>query len=327
MPENVNILNDINKVFIPCRIILEMEALTSLYLAMYNYDQIKELPQSRPPSKKLIEIFKVVNVKPLERIIDYFINCTVRKVKPVVMYARNHHDIFRMGNVVPYTKSRVSVYFALHRLKLKFLFIKNFLDKFEDNRYKLDFFQTPEMDNEPTLLSVLYEDYYNKNKMNLKLMLPKNRVSERVSKLMLNQDSLSNEDIITMATSNFYNDDAHKIKFIMRGIKASIFVSKILFAQMDVLTPFSHIKETIIDPEEIMISNDFIPELIPAMSKSLSENNLNQLKECFKAFDFLMIKVLDGINHAIEIASGGLIKIDLEDTLYSSGNVFSDLTV
>ncbi|MCK5022313.1 MAG: hypothetical protein KAR54_03640, partial [Candidatus Pacebacteria bacterium] len=113
MPESSIILYDLNKVFIPCRTVLEMEALTSLFLEYYNYNDIKELPQSQPSSQKLIEKFHVIECEPLEHIIDSFINVIVSKLKPIVMYERDHHDRFRMGNVVAYTKTRLCLYFAL----------------------------------------------------------------------------------------------------------------------------------------------------------------------------------------------------------------------
>ena len=72
MPESGTILYDLNKVFIPCRTVLEMEALTSLFLEYYNYEEIKELPLSQPSSEKIIEKFHVINVEPLEHIIEYF---------------------------------------------------------------------------------------------------------------------------------------------------------------------------------------------------------------------------------------------------------------
>ncbi|MFX0106517.1 MAG: hypothetical protein ACFE75_13665, partial [Candidatus Hodarchaeota archaeon] len=81
-------------------------------------------------------------------------------------------------------------------------------------------------------------------------------------------------------------------------------------------------KETMIDAEEIMISQDFIPELIPAISNCIAEENMNQLEDCFRAYEFMMNRVLEGINNAVEIASGGQINLGLEDTIYSTGNVF-----
>ena len=164
MPESSDILNDLNKVFIPCRTVLEMEALTSLILEHYNYDMIKEVPKSQPTSQQLIELFRVVEIEPLERIIEYFIDVVVNRLKPIVMYERDHHDRFRMGNVVAYTKTRVCLYLALHRLKLKFLIIKHFMDNFKKNNYKLDDAQS---EGYRTFLSAFYKDYFEKNLMNL----------------------------------------------------------------------------------------------------------------------------------------------------------------
>lgn len=319
MPESSIILNDINKVFIPCRTVLEMEALTSLLLEHHNYDLIKEIPKSQPTSQQLIEVFRVINIEPLERIIEYFIDVVVNRLKPIVMYERDHHDRFRMGNVVAYTQTRVCLYLALHRLKLKFLIIKNFMDNFKKNKFKLD---ESQYEGHRTFLSAFYKDYSEKNLMNLKLMLSTKRVSERVSELIDTSDTITNEDIIQALSFKQFLDDKNRIKFIMREIKASLFVCKVMFAKMDVFTPFTLAKETMIDAEEVMISQDFIPELIPAISSCLLEQHLDQLKDCFRAYDFMETRVLEGINHAIDIASGGQINLEIEDTIYDTGNIF-----
>jgi hypothetical protein len=310
MPESSVILNDLNKVFIPCRTVLEMEALTSLLLEHFNYEMIREIPKSQPTSQSLIKVFKVVDVEPLERIIEYFIDVVVNRLKPIVMYERDHHDRFRMGNVVAYTKTRMCLYLALHRLKLKFLIIKDFMDKFKENKFQLN-----ENQNEGyrTFLSTFHKEYTEKNTMNLKLMLSTKRVSERVSELLDTKDTITNDDIIQALTFKKYLDDKNRIKFIMREILAKI----------DVQNPFSIARETMIDTEDIMISQDFIPELIPAISKCLSENQRDQLTDCFKAYEFMINSVLEGINYAIKIASGGQIDLDLDGTIYNTGNIFN----
>jgi len=322
MPESSEILNDLNKVFIPCRTILEMEALTSLFLEYYNYDLIKEIPKSQPSSQKIIEIFRILECQPLERIIKYFIDGVVQKLKPIVMYERDHHDRFRRGNVVAYTKTRVCLYLALHRLKLKFMFIKHFMNIFKDNEFKLDIPEEQEDLAPHMFISSFYKGYTHKNKMNLKLMLSSKRVSERVKKLIDIKDIITNEDIINAITFKKYLDDNSRIKFIMREIKASIFVCKVMFAQIDVFDPFSEGKEVMIDAEEFMLNQDFIPVLIPAISNAYSSRKKNQLEDLFRAYEFMMNRVLEGINYAIEIASGGQILLELDGTIYSSGNIF-----
>jgi hypothetical protein len=319
MPESSVLLNEINKVFIPCRTVLEMEALTSLFLDNHNYELLREIPQSQPSSHQLIEVFRVIKIEPLERIIQYFIDVVVNRLKPIVMYARDHHDRYRMGNVAAYTQTRVCLYLALHRLKLKFLIVKHFMDKFKANNYQLS---TSQDEGYRTFLSAFHKDYADKNLMNLKLMLSSKRMSERVSELMDDNDIITNEDIIQALSFKQFLDDNDRIKFIMREIKASLFVCKIMFAKIDVPNPFTIAKETMIDGEDVMISQDFLPELIRDISLSIINNTHSLTEDCFTAYDFLMHRVLEAINNAIKIASGGEIVLDLDDTIYSTGNLF-----
>jgi len=319
MPESSEILNDLNKVFIPCRTVLEMEALTSLFLEEHNYAILKEMPQSQPTSRQLVEVFQVVNVEPLEHIIEYFIDVVASKLKPIVMYARDHHDRFRMGKVSAYTKTRMCLYLALQRLKLKFLIINDFMKKFKANEFKLSDSQS---EGYRSFISAFYKYYFEKNMMNLRLMLSSKRMSERVSKLMDTSKTITNEDIIQALSFKRFLDDKSRIKFIMREIKASLFVCKVMFAKMDVFHPFTIARESLYDVEEIMTSQDFLPELIPDISACLSGNLSEQVQNCFKAYELMMDSVLEGINSAIEIASGGEIILEAEDTIYSTGNLF-----
>lgn len=319
MPESSVILNDLNKVFIPCRTVIEMEALTSLFLENHNYDLLRELPKSQPTSVDVISVFKVLKVEPLERIIEYFVDVVVNRLKPIVMYERDHHDRYRMGNVVAYTKTRVCLYLALHRLKLKFLIIKAFMDKFKKNGYQLDVSQDGGY---RSFLSSFYKHYLDKNLMNLKLMLSSKRLSESVQEMLSVSDTITNDDIINALTFKEFLDDKSRIRFIMREIKASLFVCKMMLAKIDVLQPFLIARETMLDAEELMISQDFIPELIPAMSQCILDKNESQLEDCFKAYEFMMEAALEGINSAIKIASGNQIILDTDDTIYNTGNIF-----
>jgi hypothetical protein len=96
-----------------------------------------------------------------------------------------------------------------------------------------------------------------------------------------------------------------------------------MFAKMDVITPFSKSKELNVNPERMMVSQDFIPELIPAISKCIRDNNPRHLHTLLEAFDFMMENVFESINNAFEIASGGGIMLDGDETMFSLGNVFS----
>jgi hypothetical protein len=300
-----------------------MEAIISIYLINGNYEFIKEVPETRPTSERLIKILGVTDKQLQIDIINYFINCAIPKVKPIVMYERKHHDRFRMGNISAYTKTRLCLYFGLHLLKLKFLIVKSFINKFKSANYNLDPLLEDGSKENISFLTAFTKDYYKKNEVLLKLMIPQKRVSARVKELLNDKGTITSEKLIEMATFVDYLDRENVIKFIMRGIKASIFVCKLMFAKMDLHNPFSSKEESVFNIEEIMISNDFIPTLLPAISNSLRENNLNQLKDCIKAFDFLMDKVLNAINKTIEIASGGDIELELNDTIYYDGDIFN----
>ncbi|TXT58494.1 MAG: hypothetical protein BAJALOKI1v1_1630004 [Promethearchaeota archaeon] len=322
--EHNKILNDLNKVFIPCRTVLEMEALISLYLLDHNYNHIKEVPHTRPSSEHLIKILGYQDTPFYMDIIDFFINCAIPKVKPLVTYARDNHDRIRMGNIIPYSKTRVCVYLALHQLKLKFLIIKSIIDKFKEKIPNKTYSNlTRQEKNVKIHLTEFSEEYYLKNKMNLTILFPKSKASDRVKKMLKNDHSITGEKLLEMATSREFFDKNNIIKFIMREIKASVFVCKLMFAKMDLADPFSKTEETMIDAEEVMTSNDFIPELIPAICQNMDENNLDQLKSCIGAFYFLLDKVFEGINRAVEIASRGQLQLEIYEPIYYTGNILS----
>ncbi len=322
MVEERSIEMDLGRVFIPCRIVLEMEAITSLYLELSNYSTIKEVPEGRPSAEELVVALKVKGNVFYERVIDYFINTTVAKIKPIAMYARKHHDRYRMGNVLPYAKTRVCLYLALHRLKVKFLIIKDFIQKFKNSQSGLDMFFHPNDKSHKSVMSALYNYFTIKNRYNLELMLPKEGVSDRVKSLIDNLDSMTRDRLYDLATYVAHSEESNIIKFMMRQIKASIFICRIMFAKMDVLTPFARGKEILIEEEEIMVSNDFLPSILPAMSVCFRQKNYGHLKDLFTAFNFMMNRVLDSINYAYNTASGGELTLGLEETLYNTGNLF-----
>jgi len=173
-----------------------------------------------------------------------------------------------------------------------------------------------------SFLSSFYKYYSEKNLMNLKLMLSSKRISERVAKLIDTSDVITNEDIIQALSFKKFLDDRSRIKFVMREIKSSLFVCKIMFASIDVFNPFLLAKETMIDSEELMINQDFLPELIPDISHCIQEEKTNLVEDCYTAFEFMITRVLEGINNAVKIASGGEIILEIDGTIYNTGNLF-----
>jgi len=308
--------NDLNTIFIPYRTVLEMEALVGLYLTGGNYDFIKDLPQSHPSTIQLLDALHMKENPADFQIVDFFIKCVMPKLKPIVSYERDHHDKARRGNVVPYAKTRACLYFSLHCLKLKFLLIREFIESFKKNHYRLERSKDPSLIGAPSLLVAFGNVFHSKYRAILANMLPKKTVSKTVSRLLDNKDAITNEKVFQMATNLFPDEEHNKIKYIMRSIKASLFVCNLLFAALDITQPFSRGKPETFNPEEIMVSQDFIPELAPAMSQCLAENNVIQLRRCVDAFIQLNDMVLEGINIAYEVASGKEIHLGRTEMLY-----------
>ncbi len=322
MPQEVKIsredpfYNDLNKIFIPFRTVLEMEALVGMYLSVSNYDLIKDIAKSRVSSTELLNALNMNGNSAYYQIVDYFINCALPKLKSIVSYERDHHDAERRGNVSPYAKSRACLFFALHNLKVKFLVVREFFEEFKKNGYQLPPVKGSDAKISPPLQSVFGVEVYEKYCVILANMLPKKTVSETVSKLLDNKDAITNEKVLQMATYLSHDEEHNKIKYIMRSIKASLFVCNLLFTALDLTQPFSHGKDEAFNPEEIMVSQDFIPELVPAISKTLGEKNEYMTKRCVEAFDQLMNLVLDGINIAYKVASGKEINLERTELLY-----------
>ncbi len=322
MPQEVKIsredpfYNDLNKIFIPFRTVLEMEALVGMYLSVSNYDLIKDIAKSRPSSMELLEALHMKDNSAYYQIVDYFINCAIPKLKSIVSYERDHHDAERRGNVSPYAKSRACLFFALHNLKVKLLVIREFFEHFKNEGYRLPPIEGDNSKAPPSLQSAFGAEIYENYRIILANMLPLKTVSQTVSKLLDNKDAVTNEKILQMATYLAHDEEHYKIKYIMRSIKASLFVSNLLFTALDLTQPFSHGEDETFNPEEIMVSQDFIPELVPAISKALGEKNEFMVKRCVEAFDQLMNLVLEGINTAFKAASGKEINLGRTETLY-----------
>ncbi len=307
--ETQTITNHLNKVFIPHRSVLEMEALICTCLIEFGYEHIKEIPRNGPDVRKLQEILKIKDIIPLMEIVERFFMITVEKLKPIAMYSRNHHDITRMGNVIAYSKTRIPLFLALYRLKFKFLLINNYLQEFKNNGFRL-----PQYDSKTTFKEALCDNFYKINKRALDLMIPEKHESNEVRRIMELSGKILREDIIDMATMEDFTSPDKNINYMMRSIKASLFLVRYLFSKIDVNKPF-RTKDIQMDVEETISSNVTIPDLIQAISTFHSEENADLLKDSFLAFEFLLKSILEGINNAVEISSGGQIQLNLHSNI------------
>jgi hypothetical protein len=301
-----------------------MEALISLHLLDSSYEEIAKLGEGLPSSDSLIKALGVEDNELYKNIVKFFLEDAVSKIKPLPTRSRTRHNRLRTGNVIAYSQSRKCLYLALHRLKLKLLIIKDIIDVFQKNDYNLACFEDGNKKTFPSFLSVLGTLYHRKNRKNLELMFPKSRAPERVKKLLHKSDTMTADKLLKLITSKKFSEKTNIIKFIMREIKASLFVCKVMLSKMDINAPFSYTKNAMIDAEKVMISNDFIPELIPAISKSATYNNSHLIDDCINGFTFLMDQVLEGINKAFEIASRGQIELKKTELPYYDGDIFQN---
>ena len=258
--------NDYNKVFVPCRTVIEMEMLTSLVLGTINYDQICDIPQTRPDADQICELFGIQDNEAQMKIIHFFTEVAVEKLKPIVMYERDHHDVNRVGKVIPYTKTRMYLFFALHRLKFKFLILHIFVQMLNADMLP-QYLRT--IVQQKSVLAALTTYYYQMHTINLEKILPTSSVSKMSQISSARQVPLRMRRIFDMATYKFPDEENNGIKYIMRGIKGILFVCKLLFAKIDMPHPFPRVEEEQIDPEDLMINTDFISEMIPVISQNL----------------------------------------------------------
>ena len=324
MSRNKRKSNDFNKIFIPCRTVLEMEALVSLFLQDSSFEEIAKLSEGIPSTGNLIESLGVDDNDLYKNIVIFFLEDAVSKIKPLPTRSRTRHNRARTGNVIAYSKSRKCLYLALHRLKLKLLIIKDIIDTFQANSYELECLRDENEQSFASFLSALGSLYHQKNRKNLEMMFPKSKVPERVKKLLHKTDTMTADKLLKLITSKKFSEKTNIIKFIMREIKASLFVCKVMLSKMDIDAPFSYTKNAMIDAEKVMVSNDFIPELVPAISKSATYNNPHLIDDCIKGFNFLMDQVLEGINNAFKIASRSQIELGKTELPYHAGDIFQN---
>ncbi|TXT67653.1 MAG: hypothetical protein BAJALOKI1v1_30014 [Promethearchaeota archaeon] len=323
MSDGNKIKKELRKILIPCRTVLELEALTSLYLTESNFKKIKEIARYSPTSERLINLLDVEGTPLYENIVRFFIDHALPKIKAIRTETRDHSKTHRKGDFLTF-KSNTCLYLALHRLKFKFLVIKSIIDQFKNHKFDLEKFNIEKQQKYTSFLTALADLYHQLNLSNIEIMFPQKKVSERLKKLMDNEDAVTAEKLLNLITSKKFSEKTNIIKFIMREIKASLFVCKIMLAQMDINDPFCITRKRIIDAEEIMVSNDFIPELIPALARGLRHSNEQVLNHCSDAFYFLLDEVLLGINNAIKTASRNKLELELYELIFDTQQILQN---
>ncbi len=310
---------DRNKVFIPFRPVFEMEVLISLYLVNKNYEDIKPLTSKLLDIEDLMVVFGIEKGTIYHDIVDRFY-ILLNRLKPLSLNERDHHDRRRYGNVNAYSKSRIPAFFAIDRIKVKFLMLKRLLDQLKKNDYDLTIFPKYYKVDVPTLETILFKEYYARTMEYFNIVTPQKEFVENKRPTLRGIDTSKLELMCGYVSQT----DLHSgINFMMRGIKASLFVSEVIFRHLDIPNPFEHRDGHMINVADTILDNAFIPELIPAISNAIANKNVGQLNDLHQAFNFLMARVINGLNNAIDIASNKQISLGEEQILYYTGNVLN----
>ncbi|QEE17928.1 hypothetical protein DSAG12_03766 [Promethearchaeum syntrophicum] len=317
-----NTLNvDINRVFIPCRPILELEVMSSILLIYGNYKNMEKVIQSNPNPKNFCKLMDIKD-EMFKDIVDRYYNVHNR-LKPIEMRNRWQKTSFRhrrMGSVDAYSASRVPLFFALDRFKIKYLLIKNFLYHLAEHKFDLSFYK-PKSENVPLTVKDYLNDYYFHSTLKyFDLISPKKTISRNTRNLFTSR--ISSDMLRLMLTYVRKETPNSGINFMMRGIKSSLFVSKFLFMKLDVPHPFAFSGDHMIDGEKIMIGTEFLPDLLINISDALEKKNFTISLELLNAFEFMMERVLKGINNAVAIASNDRIHLGINGIQYSCGGIF-----
>ncbi len=296
---------DINKVFIPFRPVLEMELLVSAFLAVKNYEVIQSFNIIDSSPAHFASILELDPNSIYYPILERFFSL-LDKIIPVAMYARDMQSQIRLGNVNAYTESRIPLFYALDRLKVKLIILRNFFQHLKNSHYQLSSFTEYPKKTDKSFISILFAEYYKKTQeyfSNVSWKPEHDRNLESVSYRHLQE------------LNNLIIDHAGEMNYIVRGLKASLFTSKVLFQVLDIADAFGGIPL-----ETLLLNRDFIPGMLNIIGECFRIGNAVKLHEATDLFLFFMDKLVDGVNQAIKLASHDTVLLEKDDLMYYSGH-------
>ena len=305
-------MDDINKVYIPFRPILEMELALSSLMAKDTYDNLAKLLYTERDTSYIIKELEISPDSVYPIIFDRFF----QKSQNLVPLASYYHDLSkgsRYGNVNAYTKSRVPIFFAIDRLKFKLLLLRNFLEFLISHNYLLSEFPAYSKNKTKTFEEILFSEYKTRMQDYFETMTWEH---EHQSKYIKEQSKL-NYNILS-ELNKFQIPDKMNAIYIMRSIRASYLVAKILFKLMDVEDCFIVNDEPI---EPIILNRDIIPGVIIAINQAYSYGDSPKLHELVPMFTNYLNWMLKGVDYGYNIASLNQLVINPNSTLYYSGKI------
>lgn len=304
---------DINSVFVPFRPILEMELVLCSLLAKFNYETLSKLPYTSLDVPYILNELGISDESVFKIIIERFFK-TLQKIVPLANYSRNIEKHSRYGNVNAYTKSRVPVFYAIDRLKFKLILLRNLLSHLRSNHYLLSAFPSFKQKNSKSFETILFAEYCARMWEYFETV---SWEPEYQSKFFKKENQINHKILHELNRFQMPKQNMNVI-FIMRSVRASYLLSKILFKMMDVETPFIHENESI---EPIILNREIIPGMLSAINDAFRIGDSNKIRELVDMFENYLSWMIEGLNHGYCIASNYQIKEKFPNTLYYSGDI------
>ncbi|TFH29061.1 MAG: hypothetical protein E4G98_04455, partial [Promethearchaeota archaeon] len=313
IPQNIYV-NDINKVYIPFRPILEAELMISGILALKNYEFVSKLPFSSLDADAVIKDLEFGSDHLFQKILERFFIILKRIVPVASELGPNLKDEVRYGNVNAYTESRIPLFYAIDRLKVKLLILRNFFIYLRENNFQLSAFPSYDHMEDKSLQSILFSEYYLRMLKYFRTVVWEPRYKAKY----LNTNDDVNFRVLYELHSHQQKSTPSKLGYIVRGLKSSLFITILIFKLCDIPDPFETANGCV---EALLLNRDFIPGMINVMDMAYRVADANKLQEMVSMFLNYLDNILEGVNNGIRMASNNQMNPIIEATVYYLGDI------
>ncbi|MHA1522311.1 MAG: hypothetical protein ACTSRK_19230 [Promethearchaeota archaeon] len=313
IPQNIYV-NDLNRVYIPFRPILEAELMISGLLAVKNYEYVSKISFSSLDADAVMKELKLGEDHLFQKILERFFIILKRIVPLASELGPNYRDEIRYGNVHAYTESRIPLFYAIDRLKVKLVILRNFFVHFQENVYQMSAFPSYSPLEDQSLQDILFNEYYNRMLQYFRTVVWEPRYKTKY----LNTNDEVNFGVLYDLHSHQQKSIPSKLGYIVRGMKSSLFVSTLIFHLCDIPDPYEIANGSV---ESLLINRDFIPGMINVMEMAYRVSDVAKLREMVGMFLAYLDNILKGVNHGIRMASNKQMNPILEATVYYLGDI------
>ncbi len=312
-PQNIYV-NDVNKVYIPFRPILEAELMINRILALKNYEFASKLPFLSFDVDAVMKDLELGSDHLFQKILERFFIILKRIVPLASELGRNYKDEIRYGNVYAYTESRIPLFYAIDRLKVKLVILRNFFLHFQENYYQLYAFSSFDHNKDQSLQTILFSEYYERMLKYFRTIVWEPRYKSKY----LNTNDDVNFQVLYDLNAHQNESTPSKLGYIVRGMKSSLFVATLMFHLCDIPDPFETANGSV---EALLLNRDFIPGMINVMDMAFQVSDVAKLREMVNMFLVYLDIILEGVNNGIRLASNKQMNPITEATIYYLGDI------